>query len=421
MLLAVMVAGTAVFAGGGGEKKTQAGDSAQKQLRIVWWGGDQRHQKTLDVIKLFEAANPDIKIFPEYSGMDGYFDKLNVQLAGGTAPDVIQFGGSFTEYVNKNAFLEIEKYIGNIFDNSHFDMASFSQATFGDHIYGVSVGNNIIALVYNKAMLQRAGAPLPSGLMTWDQFTQYLRSIAPKLPAGVFPMTDNSTNNVTFFTYYMRTNGTPLYRNEKNHANPEDITKWLNLWEGYRAEKLIPDAETTASYADTAIDNSAFVAGKTAVLLLWSNQLVAYQGAMQDEIDFMHLPDIEKNQIDMTPSQFMTIYKKSAHPDEAMRFINFFVNNIEAGKILGNDRGVSASSAVRDAVSSIAAPAEKKIYDYFSVATQHLGVTDANVPNDAEFINTYRLIRQQIMFGELDTQQGGKEIYDLVERMIAKK
>ena len=64
-----------------------AGNSAQKadtpeqslekiELRMSWWGSQERHDKTLAAIELFEKQNPGVTITGEYSGFDGYMDKL---------------------------------------------------------------------------------------------------------------------------------------------------------------------------------------------------------------------------------------------------------------------------------------------------------------------------------------------------------
>ena len=44
-------------------------------LRFAWWGGDERANATLEVIKQFEAANPNIHIEAEYGSSDGYHEQ----------------------------------------------------------------------------------------------------------------------------------------------------------------------------------------------------------------------------------------------------------------------------------------------------------------------------------------------------------
>jgi multiple sugar transport system substrate-binding protein len=424
LVITVLLAVSLVSCGG---KKTapaasssEARSAASKTIRVVWWGSDERHKRTLEVIALFEKANPDIKVSPEYMGSDSYWDKLAVQVSGGTAPDVIQFGGNYPDYVAKDALLELNKYKGNLLDITNLDQDALELATMNQNLYGVCLGTNMLCLVYNKTLLENSGAPLPKEIMTWEELRAYCLSIAPSLPKGVFPMTDNCSNQANYFVYFMRQNNTPVYRNGTSSVSAEDAAKWVSLWEGFRADKIIPDAETTSSYADTSIDSSTLIAGKAAISLIWSNQFGSYQNATEHELGIILLPSPETYANWIMPSQYLCVNKKSANPDAAMAFINFFVNNPDAGKILGNDRGISISSVVREAIGANSTPADQKLYDYYAVATTYTKPMDPNLPNDQEFINTFKLIHQRVTFGQLTVAQGGEEIYKLIQRLLVK-
>ena len=68
-----------------GQETTSNGEidsSEQKELRFLWWGSQRRNDLTLDAISVFEEKNPDIKISPEYTSYETYFDKLTTQVAG---------------------------------------------------------------------------------------------------------------------------------------------------------------------------------------------------------------------------------------------------------------------------------------------------------------------------------------------------
>lgn len=71
--------------------------SEEVQLRFSWWGGDERHEATLAAMEAYEASHPGISLVGEYSGFDGYLEKLVTQLAGGTAPDIIQIDYAYLE------------------------------------------------------------------------------------------------------------------------------------------------------------------------------------------------------------------------------------------------------------------------------------------------------------------------------------
>lgn len=97
MLAAMMTTSLVVgCAGGGGEtengKSESGGDGEKVTLRFSWWGGDERNEATLDVIEAYEKEHPNITIEAEYSGDDGYQEKLSTALAGNTAADIIQMG-----------------------------------------------------------------------------------------------------------------------------------------------------------------------------------------------------------------------------------------------------------------------------------------------------------------------------------------
>ena len=59
-------------------------------MRFSWWGADIRHEATLAAIEAYEEENPGVQIEAEYQGFEGYQQKMMTQLAGGTAPDLVQ-------------------------------------------------------------------------------------------------------------------------------------------------------------------------------------------------------------------------------------------------------------------------------------------------------------------------------------------
>src|SRR5699024_978082 len=99
-------------------KTNDTSKDGQIELRMAWWGGQERHDRTLEVIELYEEKNPNVKIVPEYSGMDGYFDKLTTQFAAKNAPDIIQYGGNLNDFVHRGVVLPLDDYIGNELDIS---------------------------------------------------------------------------------------------------------------------------------------------------------------------------------------------------------------------------------------------------------------------------------------------------------------
>ena len=81
-------------------------------MRFLWWGSQRRNDLTLDAISVFEEKNPDIKISPEYTSYETYFDKLTTQVAGGNAPDIIQMDLAWMDaFTQDEVLLNLDPYI----------------------------------------------------------------------------------------------------------------------------------------------------------------------------------------------------------------------------------------------------------------------------------------------------------------------
>jgi len=401
-----------------------AAQGATTTIRWAYWGSDARIKRSQAAIDLFTAANPKIAVNPEISGGTGdHFLKVDTAIAGGGGPDIIQMGGNIADYVNKGVLLPLEKYSPSILNTSVIDQGALESGTINGHLYGISTGVTMPALFYNKTLIQKIGAPLPKVSMTYAEFRAYLVALKAKLPSGVYPLQDfgAQSSNSTPFGYWARYNGTPLFdpANKTTAVTAEAAQKYLELFKDYRDNGLIPPADISAGYAETNADTSSVIAGKAAIGFIWTNSLGGYQAATKDELALIELPGAAANKaLWQAPSQFYTVNKSSKNIEAAVRFINFLVNNPDAARVLGNDRGASASSAARTALLSDVN--DQKVIEYLKVAGAHSSRETQHLPNDSELNSTFYLIYQKVAFGQLPSAQGGKQIYALITRLIKK-
>jgi multiple sugar transport system substrate-binding protein len=427
-LLAVIVLGVCALAGcakkeAGSPAKAPSG-AAENAVRWAYWGSETRVKRSQDAIDLYQQANPGVLVNPEVSGGTGdHFTKVDTQIAGGAGPDIIQMGGNISDYVKRGVLLPLDQYKDVLLDTSVIDPSAIESGIVGGQLYGVSTGVTMPALVYNKSLLERSGAPLPKVAMTYDEFRAYLVSVKAKLPSGVWPMQDigAQASNSTPFGYWLRYNDTPLYDEATNTTSvtPAVAQKYLELFKDYRDNGLVPPADVAANYAESNADSSALIWGKVAIAYCWTNQLAGLQAATPDELDLLEFPGAEAMQaLWPAPSQFYTVNKDSKKAEQAVKFINFLVNSPDAAKALGNDRGASASAAARAAGASD--PVDQKVLDFLSVAGPHSSKETMHLPNDTELNSTLYLIYQQVAFGQLTPAQGGQQVHDLIQRLIKK-
>ena len=81
-----------LIAGAGGQKENQVMPESEKtEITYFTFSAAPDHLDHLDeMIAIFEEKNKDIKIIVETAGWDDYFNKLQVNIAGGIAPDVFE-------------------------------------------------------------------------------------------------------------------------------------------------------------------------------------------------------------------------------------------------------------------------------------------------------------------------------------------
>ena len=396
------------------------------EIRMGWWGNDDRAARTLQVIELFQQAYPDIKVIGEPNGGTAdHFQIIDTQFAGNNAPDIIQYGGNWPDY---QQYLEpLNGYLGQqlqIDTPEQFDQTALIPATAADgNLYAVSLGTNTPILAYNKTMIEAAGVALPEYNLTWDELIAYGRELKAKLPEGVAPFVDNSTNQANYLSYFYTQQGTALWTLDdggKSYATVESARKWLQLWADMRAEGLIPDGDTTAAYAETGTDSSALVAGKAAIGLIWSNQLAGYQAAMTDQLGATTLPDGGEKSYIIQMSQYLAINKDSKNKEAAALFVNFFVTSPVSGAILQTNRGIPSSPVVRQAIDVGASKTDAEVYKIYDAVAYRTIPQGPNLPNDQEFVNELRLIGQAVALGESTVDKGAEDLQALIERLVVK-
>jgi multiple sugar transport system substrate-binding protein len=422
---AALMSAVAVFAGGA---KNSTAQTSSTVIRWAYWGSESRVKISQQAIDIYQQQNQGVSVNPEVSGGAGdHFAKVDTQLAGGNGPDIIQMGGNILDYVNKGVLADLSPYAGagKAIITSTIDAGAVANGTIDGKLYGVSTGVSMPALVYNKALIQRAGLPLPKVSMTYAEFRDYLVQLKAKLPQGVWPMQDigSLAANSTPFGYWSRYNGTPFVDDSvtKTFLTAADAQKYLELFKDYRDNGLVPPAADAAAYPETSPENSAIIAGKVAITFVWTSQFAGYQQLIQDELELIELPGAaEKNALWQPPSQFYTVNKDSKNIEAAAKFINFLVNSPDAARVLLNDRGASASSTARAGAASILTAADQKVLNYIAQAGAHSSAETPHVPNDMEFTTSLYLIYQSVAFGQKTPAEGGQEILDLLNRMIKK-
>jgi len=409
--------------GAAGDKPAQQPAKAIVNLRMAWWGSQERHDKTLKAIELFERKYPHITVAAEYSGFDGYFDKVNTQIAATNAPDLIQMGGNIKEYVDRGALLPLDPYVGSVIELDDFTDSLIREATFEGGFYGVPLGVTVNSLMYNADMLNQAGVPLPHHSWTYDDFASIARRIAHNLGAGHYGAYDLSGSKSALGDYLI-SNGKTIYQGGSIGFGKEDMLGWFRYWDELRKAGAVVPPEVQVANSPDAADKSLLVKGEVAFQSISASQIFGYQQVTGDTLGLIPSPVGSTGTNGMSPpmaGQFLTVYAKTAHPDEAALFVDFMVSDPEAAAILGNTRGVPASGKIRDVLAQQSTPADKVLYEYVSLASELASFFEYEIiPFDNEFIELLKVTSENIAFGQMTIEAAVDQFMTELDKIVAK-
>jgi len=157
---------------GCGDKKEAATPGVP--LRMMWWGGDARTKAYQDALAAYGRARGSDPVKAEFSGYDGYFDKLDADVAGGNAADLIQMDtGLVKEYARRQVLRPLDGYLGNQLDLSLFPEALLAAGKVDGKLYGVPSGTGGVLVTYDVTMLRGVGAAPPQADWTWASLAGY--------------------------------------------------------------------------------------------------------------------------------------------------------------------------------------------------------------------------------------------------------
>jgi multiple sugar transport system substrate-binding protein len=395
-----------------------AGDGAsagQVELRVMWWGDQARADRTNEALKVFMEKNPDIKVIGEFAPNSGYFDKLNTQLASGTAPDVFFLGGNVVDYAKKGVLLDLTPYVGKELELKDMDQAMVEYGTFDSKLQHISAGANARGIIVNTSMFEKAGIPVPQDGWTWDEYAAVSKQISDKLGNGYY-----GTYNFTVdgLDIYLKQNGKQLYDMANNQLGftEADVRPWFDFWQQAAEAGGVVTPELQVSNPPTDTGKSLIITGKVAMTLAASNQLAAMQGLTHDKLTLVQVPRGPKGTgVVFESSQGMSGYAKTEHPAEVARLMSFWINDPDAAKILGNDRGVPVTAANRKLLESDANEVDSIIYDYTSRVSKQAETepftVSYNLPGFSEFSKLAETTVQEIGFGRKTVEKAVADFY----------
>lgn len=330
---------SSVAAGGEGEPVT---------LRFSWWGGDARHEATIKACELYMEKNPNVKIEFEYSGWDGYKDKMVTQLAGGTAADIIQVDYKWIyDLRNQAQYFTDPRDFEGILDLSNFSENAYNGCWVDDELQGLPAGMNVNTLIVDKPFYEEHN--LDSSDPTywnWDKVLEEGKRVNAENPEHY--LLNEFPSGASFITTVLAQKGLELVDKDYNVAVTEDqLIEALNLLKSMIDNKVMLPFEQSAIYAQQTEQFPKWLNNEMGMFMQVASTIPSYSDM---DLDVMLVPryeDAVTSGASLYPTNLFCINANSKHQQEAAKFLNFLVNDPEAIAILGDVRGVPSTEAAR--------------------------------------------------------------------------
>jgi multiple sugar transport system substrate-binding protein len=396
-------------------------------LRLCWWGNPTRDARTMQAVQMYMAKNPNVTIETETTGWGGYWDKMASQAAANNLPDIIQEDYSYiTQYAEKNLLLDLTPYVkSKKIDLTNVPDTYTSGGKVKNKLYGINLGTNAWSIIYDPAVLQKAGVAAPSADWTWADFEKISTVIFTK--TGVQTQILSTIDPRVMFENMIRQTGKAFF-NPKDGASLgfTDPKVLINFYEmQLRLLKAGVMVKPDVAFVTTTPQETPFAKGQAWLEYVWSNQVVAYAAAANRPVAIAMVPQIANSKRPGTylkPSMFFSISKSSANKEEAIKFVNYFVNDIEVNKILLAERGIPIVAPVRNVLKGMVDPVNKQVFEFIeSVGNKHASPIDpADPPGAGEVLKIFRTIDQEVLYGTASPKDGAAKLMKQANEILAK-
>jgi multiple sugar transport system substrate-binding protein len=130
----------------------------------------------------FNQAEPGITVEVEEVPGGEWYQRFQLALASGTAPDcVFESAGTITASIRNGALHPVDEFIAGDarFNRDDYFDISFHTVTFDGKTYGLPYDGGSLALYYNQELFEAAGIPVldPQTPLSWDQILEYGRAL----------------------------------------------------------------------------------------------------------------------------------------------------------------------------------------------------------------------------------------------------
>jgi multiple sugar transport system substrate-binding protein len=391
-LIAVVLLLATACGSGGGDKVT---------LRFVWWGNQDRATVTEQAIKLFTDRNPGIEVRTSFQNFQTYWEKLATETAGGNPPDVLQMDYRYlNEYAGRGVLMDLGTQV-NVTDWNPGFVAS---GKIKGRQVALPFAQNTTTIVYDPAIF-----PAPRPGWSWQDYLATAGTV--RATKGVAGATDfGGTEDV--FEIWLRQRHKALYTDAGQFGfTDQDLTDFWHLSESFRTSQAATPPELTTKL-NAAAQETPLGTKKSASEHSYDSLFGGYDVVRRGELRLAPYPSQDRNLLGSyrKPSQLLAASARGKNKDAAVKLIDFLLNDPDAGRILGANRGLPANLRIRASVAATVTGPDKMVFDYEAGVDKALGDAPQAPPKgDGAVYKLMQRMNEEIVFGRSTIDQAVRQ------------
>ena len=388
------------------------------QIRAAGFVESQEQlEHTLQVLEAYSAKFPNVQISPEFTDYDSYVDKLATEAAGGNAPDMMSTNADIEgEYSRRGVLRPLDEFVPSVIDLADYSEGTVFSNTIDGQLFGIP--NDCIApsLIYNTAVFEEIGMPVPDQMWTWEQYAQTANDISQAKGEGFYG-TEDGGNSYIACDMFLRGRGKEFYTADRNLGfTVEDLTEWLAFWQGLRESGGTPPGDVQALATGDDLSRTGLITGNAAILPQLTDTYFGLQALTEDPLGIHLLPNGfdggELTQHHYTyAGNSSSVSAQSEHADTVLDIIRFMHTDPEGIEIFYRGSGlVPASNAGRATLAEEGGDDEQRILDYINMILE-----DASTPRNPAIAGVSAILRrmnEEVAFGRLSAQDAAQQFFD---------
>lgn len=390
-------------------------------LRMSWWGGDSRHVATQKALELCGAKHGHT-VKGEFTGFDGYLEKLTTQMAGGTEADIIQVNWPWLPLFSKKGTGFADLRTLPAIDLTQWTEADLASGSMVGVLQGLPVSTTGRVFFFNATTFEKAGVPIPT---SWDEFFTATAQVKEKLGADTYTFNAvKETAQLLVTLAVVQATGKDMVDPASNRVawTPEELAAGIDFLGKLVETGAIKSQKEEASEGNVNLfEKPAWAEGKIAGSYEWDSTYSKYADPLKDgqvlkPVPMLKLADAVTDGVYRKPSMVFAISKNSKNPEAAAQIVNCLLNEPEGIEALGTSRGLPASKV---AAELLAGQGEPEVRAANAIVLESTGPVVSPFNEHPEIRGLFIDTLEEYAYGQIDAQGAAEQIIDGTNDVLA--